>query len=74
MERKIYVEKQEVLINEGIKNGKYAKAEDTTLQVLKSFQTFLTRTNLLFCMALRRRSSLNVMRKLLTTIYNSDQS
>ena len=43
MERKIYVEKLEVLINEGIKNGKYAKAEDTTLQDLISFQTFLSR-------------------------------
>ena len=43
MERDLYVSKIEGMIKDGIKKGKYAKTEDTTLKDLKSFQSFLTR-------------------------------
>ena len=43
MQREVYVEKLEDMIKEGISNGKYTETEDTTLQDLKSFQSFLVR-------------------------------
>ena len=38
-----YIKKTETMIEEGIKNGTYAEAGDTTMQDLKRFQDFLRR-------------------------------
>ena len=43
MQRAVYVNKPETMIEEGIANGKYVVTEDNTLKDLKSFQAFLTR-------------------------------
>ena len=42
-QREVYVRKLEDMIKDGISNGKYTETEDTTLQDLKSFQSFLVR-------------------------------
>ena len=43
MEKDNYVKKMQEMIDKGIQDGVYAKAEDKTLQDLKGFQDFLFR-------------------------------
>ena len=43
MDSKMYYEKLEIMVTEGIKNGIYKKTTDTTLHDLKLFQDFLYR-------------------------------
>ena len=43
MDSKMYYEKLEIMVTEGIKNSIYKKTTDTTLHDLKLFQDFLYR-------------------------------